>query len=67
MAGGVEMIQIVMKPTPGAGVQDRVVPDIHRDLTAFFHDTAVRHIAAGGQAARKVNNISDLDVFQIFC
>ena len=58
---------VLQGPDDGAGVQDRVVPDVHRDLAALLHDTAVRHVAAGGQAARKVNNISDLDVFQIFC
>ena len=42
---------VLQGPDDGACMQDRIVPDIYRDLTSFFHDTAVRHVAAGGQTA----------------
>ena len=50
-----------------AGVEDGCVLHVHRQRAALFHEAAVRHIAAGGQVAVQVNDITDMDVLQVFC
>lgn len=51
----------------GPGVEDGCVLHVHRQRAALFHEAAVRHIAAGGQVAVQVNDITDMDVLQVFC
>ena len=46
-------------------MQDGVVAHVHGDLAALFHDTAVCHIAAGGEASAEVEDIADLHVLEV--
>ncbi len=48
-------------------MEDGSVLDIHRQRAALFHEAAVRHVTAGGQVAVQVNDITDMDVLQVFC
>lgn len=49
----------------GSGVEDGVVPHVHGDLPALLYHAPVGHVPAGGQAARQVHDIADVDVLQI--
>ena len=46
-------------------MQDGVVAHVHGNLAAFFNDTAVRHIAAGGEASAEVEDVADLHVLEV--
>ncbi len=50
----------------GAGVENGSVLDVDRQRTAFLNKAAVRNVAAGGQVAVQVDDISNVDVFQVF-
>ena len=58
---------VLQRANDGAGVEDGSVLDIHRQRAALFHEAAVRHVTAGGQVAVQVNDITDMDVLQVFC
>jgi hypothetical protein len=47
-------------------VKDRCVTDIYGDFSAFFHNAAVRYVAAGCQIARQINDVADVDIFEVF-
>ena len=58
---------VLQRANDGAGVENGSVLDVHRQRAALFHEAAVRHITAGGQVAVQVNDITDMDVLQVFC
>ena len=58
---------VLQRANDGAGVEDGSVLDVHRQRAALFHEAAVRHVTAGGQVAVQVNDITDMDVLQVFC
>ena len=58
---------VLQRADDGAGVEDGSVLDVHRQRAALFHEAAVCHIAAGGQVAVQVNDITDMDVLQVLC
>ena len=58
---------VLQRANDGAGVEDGSVLDVHGQRTALLHETAVSHIAAGGQVAVQVNDITDVNVLQILC
>ena len=58
---------VLQRANDGAGVENGSVLDVHRKRAALFHEAAVRHVTAGGQVAVQVNDITDMDVLQVFC
>ena len=58
---------VLQRADNGAGVEDGSVLDVYGQRAALFHEAAVRHVAAGGQVAVQVNDITDMDVLQVLC
>ena len=47
-------------------MKDCCVTDIYRNLSAFFYNAAVRNVAAGREIARKINDVADVEIFDVF-
>ena len=48
-------------------MEDGLVADVVGQFTTALDQAAVRHVTAGGQVAVQVNDITDMDVLQVFC
>ena len=48
-------------------MEDSSVLDIDGQVAPFLDDAAVGHIAAGRQQSRQVDDVADMDIFEIFC
>ena len=42
------------------------VSDVNRKRSAFFNDTSVGTVAACGDVSGEVDNVTDMDILQIF-
>lgn len=51
----------------GAGVEDGAAAEVDGQLAAELDQAAVRDVAASGDVAGQVDDVTDADVFQIFC
>ena len=45
-----------------AGVQDCLVLNVNRQLTAIFYDTAMCNVTAGGNIAVQINNVANMNI-----
>ena len=56
---------IPQRSDDGAGMEDCCIAYIHRKRTSLFDQTTMRHIAAGSDVSGQIDDITNMNIFQI--